>query len=189
MAVYYLPRIIPYNLALILLIIVFITAVFCFYLVRVFTVIGDIYDEDYNAVYVLLKLLFLFLNLFALYVFFAPPVIAFVLIGINTILISGTQYLRIIQLMRGRYESSDGLVLSAERKIVRHGGSGPGRGLSTINYLVEFERNDGRTITICVDFFTYLRIKRVTRATLVLYQFPRGRVFGEVLLKEQKGVN
>ena len=188
-AVYYLPRIIPYNLALILLIIVFITAVFCFYLVRVFTVIGDIYDEDYNAVYVLFKLIFLFLNLFALYVFFAPPVIAFVLIGINTILISGTQYLRIIQLMRGRYESSDGLVLSAERKIVRHGGSGPGRGLSTINYLVEFERNDGRTITICVDFFTYLRIKRVTRATLVLYQFPRDRVFGEVLLKEQKGVN
>lgn len=53
-AVYYLPRIIPYNLALILLIIVFITAVFCFYLVRVFTVIGDIYDEDYNAVYVFL---------------------------------------------------------------------------------------------------------------------------------------
>lgn len=49
-AVYYLPRIIPYNLALILSIIVFITAVFCFYLVRVFTVIGDIYDEDYNAV-------------------------------------------------------------------------------------------------------------------------------------------
>ena len=55
-AVYYLPRIIPYNLALILLIIVFITAVFCFYLVRVFTVIGDIYDEDYNAVYVLFKI-------------------------------------------------------------------------------------------------------------------------------------
>ena len=185
-AVYCLPRIIPYNLAFILLIIVFITAVFCFYLVRTLTVIGDVYDEDYNATFVLFKLLFLFLNVFALFVFFAPPIIAFTLIGINTILISGTQYLRIIQLMRGRYESSDGLVLSAERKIVRHGGSGPGRGLSTINYLVEFERNDGRTITICVDFFTYLRIKRVTRATLVLYQFPRGRVFGEVLLKEQK---
>ena len=61
-AVYYLPRIIPYNLAPILLIIVFITAVFCFYLVRVFTVIGDIYDEDYNAVYVLFKLIFVFLN-------------------------------------------------------------------------------------------------------------------------------
>ncbi|MDO4877494.1 MAG: hypothetical protein Q3987_08950 [Oscillospiraceae bacterium] len=180
-AVYYLPRIIPYNLALILLIIFFITAVFCFYLVRVFTVIGDFYDEDYNAVYVLLKLIFLFLNIFAIFVFFAPPVIAFTLIGINTVLISGTQYLRIIKLMLGRYESFDGLVLSAERKIVRHGGSGPRRGYSTINYLVEFERNDGRCITICVDFFTYLRIKRPAHATLVLYQFPGGRVFGEVI--------
>ena len=76
--------------------------------------------------------------------------------------------------------------MSVKRKIVRHGGSGPRRGYSTINYLVEFERNDGRTITICVDLFTYLRIKRSTRATLVLYQFPRGRVFGEVLLKVQR---
>lgn len=184
--VYWLPRIISYDLAPILLIIVFITAVFCFYLVRALTVIGDIYDEDYNATYVLIKLVFLFLHIFALYVFLAPPVIAYTLIGINTILISGTQYLRIIKLMRGRYESFDGLVLSAERKIVRHGGSGPKRGFSTINYLVEFERNDGRTVTICVDLFTYLRIKRPTKATLVLYQFPRGRVFGEVLLKVQK---
>ena len=65
-AVYYLPRIIPYNLALILLIIVFITAVFSFYLVRALTVVGDVYDEDYNASYVLFKLLFLFLNVFQL---------------------------------------------------------------------------------------------------------------------------
>lgn len=186
-AVYYLPCIIPYNLVLILLIIVFITAVFSFYLVRALTVVGDVYDEDYNASYVLFKLLFLFLNVFAIFVFFAPPVIAFTLIGINTVLISGTQYLRIIKLMLGRYESFDGLVLSAERKIVRHGGSGPKRGYSTINYLVEFERNDGRCITICVDFFTYLRIKRPAHATLVLYQFPGGRVFGEVLLKNKKG--
>ncbi len=57
-AVYYLPRIIPYNLALILLIIVFITAVFCFYLVRALTVTGDVYDEDYNAAYVLLRIVF-----------------------------------------------------------------------------------------------------------------------------------
>lgn len=184
-AVYYLPRIMPYNLALILLIIVFITAVFCFYLVRALTVTGDVYDEDYNAAYVLLRIVFLFLNIFAISVFFAPPVIAFTLIGINTILISGTQYLRIIKLIRGRYESFDGLVLSAERKIVRHGGSGPRRGYSTINYLVEFERNDGRTITICADFFTYLRIKRHPHATLILYQFPFGRVFGEILLKKQ----
>jgi len=184
-AVYCLPRIIPNNLALILFIIVFITAVFCFYLVRALTVVGDVHDQNCNAIFVLFKILFLFFNIFALFVFFAPPFIAFTLIGINTILISGTQYLRIIQLMRRRYESYDGLILSAERKIVRHGGSGPKRGFSTINYLVEFERNDGRSITICVDFFTYLRIKGHPYATLILYQFPKARVFGEILLKQQ----
>ena len=184
-AVYCLPRIISNNLALILLIIVFAAAVFCFYLVRALTVTGDIYDEDSNASFVLFKIVFLFFNIIALYVFFAPPVIAFILIGINTILISGTQYLRIIQLMCRRYESFDGRVLSAERKMVRHGGSGPKRGYSTINYLARFERNDGRTLTICVDFFTYLRIKGHPHATLILYQFPRARVFGEILLKKQ----
>ena len=184
-AVYCLPRIISNNLALILLMTVVIAAVFCFYLVRALTVTGDVYDEDSNASFVLFKIVFLFFNIFALYVFFAPPFIAFILIGINTILISGTQYLRIIQLMCRRYESFDGRVLSAERKMVRHGGSGPKRGYSTINYLARFERDDGRTITICVDFFTYLRIKGHLHATLILYQFPGARVFGEILLKKQ----
>ena len=91
-AVYYLPRIIPYNLVLILLLIVFLVAVFCFYLVRAFTVIGDIYDEDYNTVYVLLKLIFLFLNLFALYVFFALLVISFVILGFISIIITWAHY-------------------------------------------------------------------------------------------------
>ena len=181
-AVYCLLRIVPNNLALILLMTVVIAAVFCFYLVRALTVTGDVYDEDFNASFVLFKIVFLFFNIFALYVFFAPPAIAFTLIGINTVLVSGTQYLRIVQLMRGRYESFDGRVLSAERKIVRHGGSGPKRGYSTINYLARFERNDGRIITICVDFFTYLRIKGHPHATLILYKFPRARVFGEVMV-------
>ena len=183
-AAYCLPRCLPYNPVSILLTVVLITAIFSFYVIRILTVVGDVYDEDYNASFVLLKIVFLFFNMFGMLVLLAPPVIAFILIGINTILVSGTQYYRIIQLIRGRYESFDGLVLSAERKMVRHGGSGPRRGYSTINYLVVFEREDGRSINICVDRFTYWRIKGVLHAALVLYQFPGDRVFGEIYLKK-----
>ena len=182
-AAYYLMRNRPDNMTLIILSILFIGAVFSFYFIRMLTVVGDTYDEGDNAFFMVVKFVFLCCNGLAALVFLAPPVIAFSLFAVNTLLVSGTQYFRVIQLLRGKYEINDGLILSAKRKIVRYG---IGRGhVYTINYLVEFERDYGRSVTVCVDRFTYWRIKGHHHAALVLYKFPKGRVFGEIVRKKK----
>ena len=175
---YYLMWNLEQSLGPILLMILFSGALFCFYFIRALTVIGDEYDND-NIVFMLFKILFLIFNGLCLFAFFAPPAIAVILFATNTILVSGTQYYRIIQLIRGKYEKHDGLVLFTNRKIefLR-------RGLCTINYIVVFERDSGGTVSICVDRFTFWRLKRNKHGTLVLYQFPRGRVFGEIIPKK-----
>ena len=179
MLAYYLMWNLEQNLVSILLMTLFSGALFCFYFIRALTVVGDEYDND-NIVFMLFKLLFLFFNGLGLFVFFAPPAIALILFATNTILVSGTQYYRIIQLIRGKYEKHEGLVLFTNRKIEYKR-----RGLCTINYIVVFERDSGGTVSICVDRFTFWRLKRNKHGTLVFYQFPRGRIFGEIIPKKR----
>lgn len=177
---YFLMRFSPGNPLLIMILILFTGALFCFYYFRAKTVTGDIYDEGDNSYFVMLKIVFLFINGASLLVFFAPPAIAVILIILNTVLVSGTQYYRIILLAMGKYETCEGKVLSAKRIIARHGIR---RGFSTINYVADFERDDGSTVSICVDRFTYHRIRGYPNATLVMYSFPKGRKYGELYIK------
>ena len=180
---YYACRIVPDSTALILLLIVYLGAVFCFYFIRALTVLGDEYDDVGDlAFFIVLKLVFLFLNGLGALVFIARPVIAISLIGINTLLVSGTQYYRILLLLRRRYEICEGRVISAERYIIHHGTHH--RGFSAIHYVAQFEYSNGGTISVCIDRYTYYRIrsKGHPKAKLVSFDFPKGRTYYEVWL-------
>ena len=180
---YYACRIVPDSTALILLLIVYLGAVFCFYFIRALTVLGDEYDDVGDlAFFIVLKLIFLFLNGLGALVFIARPVIAIPLIGINTLLVSGTQYYRILLLLRRRYEICEGRVISAERYIIHHGTHY--RGFSAIHYVAQFEYSNGGIISVCIDRYTYhrIRLKGRPKAKLVSFDFPKGRTYYEVWL-------
>lgn len=180
---YYACRIVPNSAVLILLLIVYLGAVFCFYFIRALTVVGDEFDDEGDlAFFIILKLIFLFLNGTGALVFIARPVIAIPLIGINTLLVSGTQYYRILLLLRRRYEICEGRVISAERYIIHHGTHH--RGFSAIHYVAQFEYSNGGIISVCIDRYTYHRIrsKGHPKAKLVSFDFPKGRTYYEVWL-------
>ena len=116
---YYLIRILPYNALSIIIEFVLLLLLFLFYWFRIVTVTGDVYDDEYDFLYfIFLKMIFFIINAIAVaLIVLAPPLIVMILFGVNTILVSGRQYYRIILLMRSKYEMSDGYVLSAKRKI------------------------------------------------------------------------
>lgn len=181
---YYLLRIFssPSSLSIFLLIIYF-ASIFCFYFFRALTVVGEPFDSEGDlSYYILLKLIFLFLNGPCILVFFAKPVLAIPLIGLNTLLISGTQYYRVLLILRGRYLIREGQILSIKRQIAHHGSHY--RGFSAIHYVALFEYDNGETISICIDRYTYLRVKAkgYPKAKLACFYFPRGRKYYEIFL-------
>ena len=82
-----------------------IIVILLFYLLRSLTTVGDPFDpDDDDTFFVILKVIFFGINIFGFSVFFAGPVLALTLMGVNTFLVSGTQYYRILLLLRGKYK-------------------------------------------------------------------------------------
>lgn len=182
---YYLIRILPYNALSIIIEFVLLLLLFLFYWLRIVTVTGDVYDDEYDFLYfIFLKMIFFIINAIAVALIdaFAPPLIVMILFGVNTILVSGRQYYRIILLMRSKYEKSDGYVLSAKRKLVWHSGSG--RGFFAVYHVAEFGFEDGGSVFITVDLYTYLRIKRNKKVSLIRYPLHKDGQFLELVVRK-----
>ena len=181
---YYLIRILPYNALSIIIEFVSLLLLFLFYWFRIVTVTGDVYDDEYDFLYfIFLKMIFFIINAIAVaLIVLAPPLIVMILFGVNTILVSGRQYYRIILLMRSKYEKSDGYVLSAKRKIVWH--TGGGRGFFAVYHVAEFGFEDGGSVFITVDLYTYLRIKRNKKVSLIRYPLHKDGQFLELVVRK-----
>lgn len=182
---YYLIRVLPYNTLSIIIEFVILAFLLFFYWSRTVTVIGDVYNDEHDFLYfIFLKMLFFIFNLIAvaLIVTFAPPLVVMILFGINSILVSGRQYYKIFLLMRSKYEMSDGYVLSAKRKIVWH--SGGGRGFFAIYHVAEFGFEDGGSVFITVDLYTYLKIKRRKKVSLIRYALPGDGQLLELIVRK-----
>ncbi|MDY6339363.1 MAG: hypothetical protein SPL61_06995 [Saccharofermentans sp.] len=156
-----------------------IIVILLFYLLRSLTTAGDLYDsEDDDTFFVILKVIFFGINIFGFSVFFAGRVVAIILLGVNTILISGTQYFRILLLLHGKYQLCDVKILSVEkhRKYL-------GKGISEFFYVARIKHDIGGTDSICIDRYTFIRIqaKEATKARLVIYPFPKGRTYYELI--------
>ncbi len=182
---YFLLRFISFDtVSSIILMIIFISCIFCFYFFRAITVVGRKFDAEGDLAFIIiLKLIFLFLNGLSILVFFAEPILALVLIGINTLLVSHTQYYRIFLLISGRYMVWEGQVLSVKRYVFHHGSHQ--RGFSAIYYVAQFEFKSGETEYICIDRYMYYRLKKrgYPKANLVWFYFPNNRKYYEVFLE------
>ncbi len=172
-------RAVPYipKFGVILFIFVIIVIPF-FYLRRALTTAGDLYDsEDDDTLFVILKLLFFGINIFGFSVFFAGPVLALTLMGVNTFLVSGTQYYRILLLLRGKYKRCEVKIIDVKKHTVYLR-----KGVSEFFFVAEIRYDNDGTDSICIDRYTYLRIKakESTKACLITYPFPKGRTYFEL---------
>lgn len=155
---------------------------FYFYLFRAFTVSGKPFNSNGNdSLFVLLRSVFWVINLIGVFLLFglAKPVLVISLIGINTLLISWTQYYRIVLLLCNRYQMWDGQILSVEKHVIHvH------RSPNVTFHVVLFEHENGETISVCIDKYTYYCIKgkEYPKAKLVLYYFSKDKIHYEIIL-------
>ena len=126
---------------------------------------------------VILKVIFFGINIFGFSVFFAGPVLALTLMGVNTFLVSGTQYYRILLLLRGKYKRCEVKIIDVKKHTVYLR-----KGVSEFFFVAEIRYDNGGTDSICIDRYTYLRIKakESTKACLITYPFPKGRTYFEL---------
>lgn len=153
-----------------------------FYLFRSFTVSGKPYNPNGNdLLLVMLRYVFWLINLIGVFLIFylAKRVLVISLIGINSLLISWTQYYRIVLLLCNRYQMWDGQILSVEKHVIH-----VYRAPNVTFHVVLFEHKNGETISICIDKFTYYRIKNkeYPKAKLVLYYFSKDKNHYEIIL-------
>ncbi len=155
-----------------------IIVILLFYLLRSLTTVGDPFDpDDDDTFFVILKVIFFGINIFGFSVFFAGPVLALTLMGVNTFLVSGTQYYRILLLLRSKYKRCEVKIIDVKKHTVYLR-----KGVSEFFFVAEIRYDNGGTDSICIDRYTYLRIKakESTKACLITYPFPKGRTYFEL---------
>ena len=147
---------------------------------------GSRFDDE-NELYnkILIRTVFAYLNIAVCLVaafLSPPPAVTLILIGINVLLFSWSQYYRIFLILLRKTSCHEGRALSVRKEsYCSHVYGVPP--LFANYYVANFELANGKVVPLCIDNFTRLRIDNYKDAVLVWYEYPKGRRYGEIFIK------